>query len=134
MKILFDTNVIIDSLSAREPYNKEADAVFEAIAIKTIAGYVTISSITDIYYILCKTFSDADSRSKVRILLNLLHVIEVKETDCLAALDSYLPDFEDALIVACFERENLDFIVTRDIDFLKFQKALTPGEFLDKIE
>jgi len=132
MKILLDTNVIIDNLASREPFNQNAKAIFNLIAKKQVVGYVNTSSVTDIYYILRKTLSDTDSRVKIRMLLNLLQAIEVTKNDCFTALDSTMTDFEDALIFTCAERENLDFVITRDLELLKTPKAIAPDEFLEK--
>ena len=134
MKILLDTNVIVDNIAVREPYNKTANAIFNLIIEERIIGYVNTSSITDIYYIIRKTFNDSDSREKIRTLLNLIQAIDVTKADCIAALDSPMADFEDALVAVCADKENLDFIVTRDEDFLKLPKAISPSEFLKKIK
>jgi hypothetical protein len=37
-------------------------------------------------------------------------------------------------VAVCADKENLDFIVTRDEEFLKIPKAISPSEFLKKIE
>ena len=71
MNILLDTNVILDTFLGREPHNNHSDAIFELIADNKIFGYVSTSSITDIYYVLRKKFSDMDSREKIRTLLIL---------------------------------------------------------------
>jgi len=44
-----------------------------------------------------------------------------------------MPDFEDALVAVCADKENLNFIVTRDEEFLKLPKAISPSEFLKKV-
>ena len=64
MKVLIDTNVIIDNLASRTPYDGDAKAIFNHIATNRITGYVNISSITDIYYIIRKTFMDTDFRKR----------------------------------------------------------------------
>ena len=134
MKILVDTNVIVDNLASREPYAQDAKIIFTMIAKKNITGYVNTSSITDIYYIIRKTFNDTDSREKIRTILNLLRAIEVTRADCVAALDSPIADFEDALIAVCADKEDLDFIVTRDTEFLKLENAISPSDFLKKFK
>jgi predicted nucleic acid-binding protein len=90
--------------------------------------------VTDIYYILRKTYSvnDEDCRVKIRGLLDLLQAIAVTKDDCYTALDSLMPDFEDALVIACADKVNIDFIVTRDDEFLKIPNAISPDEFLKK--
>jgi len=133
MKILLDTNIIIDNLSLREPHGQNAKIIFDLIAQNKIIGYVTTSSITDIYYVLRKTFNEIESKEKIKIILNLLNAIEVTKTDCFNALESSISDFEDALIFVCAEKENLNFIVTRDIELLKSPKTILPNKFLEYI-
>ena len=134
MRVLLDTNIVIDSFFAREPYNEDSDMIFDLVADKIIAGYITASSITDIYYLLRKKFNDADSRNKIRMLLKIFRVTKVTKTDCLAALDSLIPAFEDALVSVCADNANSDYIITRDIDFLKVPKTISPNEFVKIIE
>ena len=133
MKILLDTNVILDTFLIREPYSKYSDLIFDLIGDNIIIGYVNTSSITDIYYILRKKFNDTESRERIRMILNLFKAVEVTKEDCWEALKSLIPDFEDALVSVCADKANLDFIVTRDIEFLKLPTAISPSEFLEKI-
>jgi len=133
MKILIDTNVIIDTLAIREPFNEQSDKIFELAAKDVIEGCILTSSVIDIYYLLRKQFNDAERRKKIQTLLDLFQVIEVTKNDCLNALQSSMPDFEDALIFVCVDREDIDFIVTRDIEFLKLAKAISPSEFYEMI-
>jgi len=133
MKILIDTNVILDSLASREPYDKSADDIFDLIAQNRVEGYLNTSSVTDIYYILRKTLGDAASRSEIRKILYILQAIEITKSDCQAALDSPISDFEDALVVVCADKVNLDYIITRDEEFLKLPNAVSPIEFLSKM-
>ena len=134
MKILLDTNVIIDTLSIRKPFNGHSDKIFELIAKDIIEGYMITSSVTDVYYLLRKSFSDAECRNKIQTLLNLLKIIEVTRSDCLVAIKSSMQDFEDALIFVCVDREGMDFIVTRDVEFLRIPKAISPSKFLEKFK
>ena len=129
MKVLVDTNVILDTLAIREPYSKQSDIIFDLIAKEDITGYMITSSVTDVYYVLRKTLSDAESRSKIEGLLDLIQIIEVTKADCLTALKSSMQDYEDALIFVCANREELDFIITRDNNFLNYQKAISPIKF-----
>jgi len=52
MKILLDTNIIIDNLASREPHDRYAKEIFNLIAKKHITGYINTSSVVDIYYVL----------------------------------------------------------------------------------
>jgi predicted nucleic acid-binding protein len=57
-------------------------------------------------------------------------VITVTKADCINARQSTFKDFEDALVVECAKKENLDFIVTRDKKFLSHPKTISPQNFL----
>ena len=132
MNVLLDTNVILDTFLGREPHNDHSDAIFELIADNKVVGYINASSVTDIYYVLRKKFSDMDSREKIRTLLTLIYTVDVTKADLLAALDSPIKDFEDALVSTCVVKADLDFIVTRDTEFLKNEKTIAPNEFLER--
>ncbi|MTJ16357.1 PIN domain-containing protein [Dolichospermum sp. UHCC 0299] len=51
MKILIDTNIILDYLLEREPFLPDAEMLFQAIDSGQIIGYVTATTLTDIFYI-----------------------------------------------------------------------------------
>ncbi len=53
MRVLLDTNIILDFFLEREPFFQEANELFIAIAQSRIEGFFTASSATDIFYI-CK--------------------------------------------------------------------------------
>ena len=50
MRVLIDTNVIIDALTSREPWKESAEKIFIMAANHVIEMYITASSATDIYY------------------------------------------------------------------------------------
>ena len=52
MKVMLDTCVVLDFLQGREPFFDDALNVFIAIANDEIHGFITASSVTDIYYII----------------------------------------------------------------------------------
>ena len=61
-----------------------------------------------------------------------IYTVDVTKVDLLAALDSPIKDFEDALVSTCVIKASLDFIVTRDTEFLKNEKTIAPNEFLER--
>ena len=65
MRILIDTNVVLDVLLKREPFNKTAVDVLNLVKRKDVCEYISASAVTDIYYIAC------------RQLKNLLTVVSV---------------------------------------------------------
>ncbi len=48
---LLDTNVILDALLDRTPWNIQANAIWQAQLDKQFVAYVTATTLTDIFYI-----------------------------------------------------------------------------------
>ena len=135
MKILVDTNIILDFFLSREPQKEAAVKLFEQIYLEKVEAYTTASSITDIYYITAKKLGEKQAREALRNLLNILGIIAVDGYDCTEALDLPIADFEDALIVTCSKKADVEYIITNDKGFLNadFQLAhvvITVDDFL----
>ena len=54
MKILLDTNVIVDVAVARQPYFEASQQILLLVEQKQVEGYISASSFSDIYYIVRK--------------------------------------------------------------------------------
>jgi predicted nucleic acid-binding protein len=130
MRLLLDTNVILDALASREPFRASADAIFTLAGRRKLTAYVTASSITDIYYILRRKLSDETCRRALLSLFNIFFAVSVTQKDCLLALDEPIKDFEDALMMICARKMSVDYVVTRDETFLKVKGTISPLDFL----
>jgi predicted nucleic acid-binding protein len=97
-----------------------------------IKGYITASSITDIYYILKKQIDDNIARSFIADLIEIVDVITVDKNLIIDALHYQIKDFEDAIQVAAANCNGLEIIVTRNKDdFKNCNVAIyTPKELL----
>lgn len=51
MRVLIDTNVVLDFLQEREPFGANAARLFERIDTGEIEGFIAATTITNIYYI-----------------------------------------------------------------------------------
>ena len=51
MRVLLDTNVVIDWLLEREPWLSEALTFWQRVDAKQILCFITATTITDIFYI-----------------------------------------------------------------------------------
>jgi predicted nucleic acid-binding protein len=115
MKVLIDTNVLLDFLLEREPFKKDAEDLFTAIDSGQIIGYVTATTLTDIFYIARKhTRSLELAREAVSSTLDTMTICPVNRNVLEAAFASGLTDFEDAVQIYSAIAQNLDAIVTRD--------------------
>ena len=115
MKVLVDTNVLLDFLLEREPFKKDAEELFAAIDSGQIIGYITATTLTDIFYIARKhTRSLELAREAVSSTLETMTICPVNRNVLEAAFASGLKDFEDAVQIYSAIAQNLDAIVTPD--------------------
>ncbi|KAB8316540.1 PIN domain-containing protein [Tolypothrix campylonemoides VB511288] len=125
MRVLIDTNIVLDFLLERNPFLQDAEALFQVIGSGRIVGYVTATTLTDIFYIARRqTRSIERARQAVSITLAVMEVCPVDRSILELALTSGMTDFEDAVQVACAFSQGLDAVVTRDIG--DFSNAALP--------
>lgn len=137
MKILVDTNVIIDALTSREPWNESAEQIFIMAANHIIDMYITASSATDIYYLLRKYIHSTEQTKQIMgKLYSLIGILEVTEVDCVDALASAISDYEDAVVERVAVNMKVDYIVTRSVkDYQNATvKVIQPDELVDLVE
>jgi len=135
MKILVDTNVILDVLLEREPHYHASAEVLKLCGMRII-GLVAASQTTDIFYLLRRNGKDPDSAKEIlKKLTDNVKVIDVTAGDVKNALASKMSDYEDALLAYGARRQKADYIITRnEKDFVNSPvPALAPKTFLDKI-
>lgn len=132
IKVLFDTNIILDIALKRTPFFEDALRLFEMIDQKIIIGHVTASTITDIYYISKKEKGHADSLNFIKNLIKVVGVIGVDKDVIIQALNSGMNDFEDAVQASASEANGIEVILTRNkTDFTNTSiKIATPDKFL----
>ncbi|MDQ7095560.1 PIN domain-containing protein [Desulfosporosinus sp. PR] len=133
MNVLIDTNVILDAVIGRIPYQVSAEKLFLLAAENKLNAFITASSVTDIYYLIQRHFRNVDQAKQVLgKLFALFPVLEVTGSDCEKALKMPVEDYEDALLAACAKRKKLDLIITRNLkDFSDSPvKAVAPDDFL----
>ncbi len=137
MRILVDTNVIIDALASREPWRENAEKIFLLAANKMTGMYITASSATDIYYLIRKYLHDsAAARKTMKDLFSLVGVLDVYGIDCIEAVSSPIIDYEDAVVDTVAAKYHMDYIVTRNIKDYKNSRvsSITPEDFLEQLK
>ena len=133
MRLLIDTNVILDYLLTREGFHEQAKAVFDLAEYAGDFEFVSSSAVTDIFYHLNRALRDSfESQNQIRKLINLVSVLNVTEQDIRAALDMRWKDFEDAVQYAVALANHVDAIITRNFKDFEYTDipVLTPAEFL----
>lgn len=132
MKVLLDTNVILDVLCAREPFLAASSAVCKLCETEQLDGHLSALSVPNIVYILRKDLDPARTQQVIEQLSLFLSVEDLRAADLRKAAAMQLSDFEDALQMVCAARIQADCIVTRNVrDFLSSKvPALTPADLL----
>ncbi|MBD2040205.1 type II toxin-antitoxin system VapC family toxin [Microcoleus sp. FACHB-672] len=134
MRVLVDTNIVLDYILDREPFAAEASTLLEYIASGEIEGYVAATTLTNIFYIVRRaTRSLERAKHAVSDTLTLMEICSVDQSILERAFAFNLNDFEDAVQIACALANNIDAIITRDAqDFVDAPLlVLSAGELLN---
>lgn len=135
MKVVIDNNVVIDALKPRQPFDTEAKDVFRAFGKEQFEPYVTVNSLTDIFYVL-RHGNDVHAKKAKAVIANLVSVVNViplTESDCSDALELPMDDFGDAVVTVCAKKIDADYIVSRDEKFINADtkvQVITPKQLL----
>lgn len=134
MKVMIDTNIVLDVFLQREPFFQASYEVMKQSALEKLEGFVSASAATDIYYLLRRSLKDdGKAKDSMEKLLQLVGIADALGEDVHAAVASNMTDFEDALVASIAERCQMEYIITRNTkDYLESPvKARTPEEFLN---
>ena len=136
MKVLLDTNIIMDALQERSPFDVQAKEILRMAQSGDITAMFTANAAADIFYLYSRARDTKIARSALSFLLNQFGVADVTHSDCLDAMKLQIEDFEDALVAVCAAKEKAEFIITRDEGFLKADspvETISPTEFLTRL-
>lgn len=132
MKILLDTNVVLDLLLERSPFVAQAKNIFETVEAGKIEGYLCATTLTTIYYLVSKQHSKPVADTIVKSLLQLFAIVKVDKGVLELAIAENGNDFEDSVLYSGAWLEKLDGIVTRDKKGFTNARVriFTPKEFV----
>ncbi len=135
MKVLIDTNIILDVLCKRPAFYEDSAKIFKLCEVKKISGVISALSIPNIMYILRKELDADKTREILDSLMLIFSVADLKADDLKKAADMRFKDYEDAIQSACATRIKANYIVTRNIKDFSESKvtAIKPAELLDRI-
>lgn len=115
--LLIDTNVLIDYCDRLRPSHEEAASLVRVAAEHgDVDLIVLVSSLKDLYYILCRRLQNESlARQATEVASQSVFVVtDLLASYALRALLSNEPDFEDGLIRAAAEELDVEAIVSRD--------------------
>ncbi|TVQ26127.1 MAG: PIN domain-containing protein [Leptolyngbya sp. DLM2.Bin15] len=134
MRVLIDTNIVLDFLQEREPFVENAARLFERIDAGEIEGFIAATTITNIYYIIRRIAGRVVAQDAIAQVLNDLNICAVNLEILEQALALNFEDFEDAVQYACAVLHGIDAIVTRDASgFISAEIPVVLPEEIDAI-
>ena len=135
-RVLFDTCVIIDALEAREPWNKDAEKLFIAVANQELEGYLTAKECADIYYLIRKyAHSERQARIHIRALTELFQVLDTKGAHIKDAIGSEISDYEDAIMEQTASGSGMELLCTRNVkDYRESRvRVISPEALIEEL-
>ena len=132
MRVIVDTNVVLDVLLEREPFVNAAVKVFCLVEESRIEAFLCATTITTLDYLLTQSLPTSKARNALRKLISLFEIATVNRPVIERALDSKISDFEDAVLDEAGQMAGVDSVVTRNTkDFSgSVLKVFDPNEFL----
>ena len=132
MRVLFDTNVLMDVLLGRRPFVEESAQVMDQVVRGAVTGLMCATTVTTIFYLTSREVGGDEAMQHIQKLMNLYEVAPVTRSVLDAAITSNSPDFEDAVLAEAAHQAGAQAIVTRNLkDFAKSPvRAYTPRQWL----
>jgi predicted nucleic acid-binding protein len=120
LRVLFDTNVVLDLLLDREPHSTHAAELFSRVECGEITGFVCATTITTIHYLASKANGIHSAKKGVQNLLTLFDIAPVNRSVLEGALVGKFHDYEDAVVHEAARQIDAKAIVTRNARDFKF--------------
>lgn len=131
MKVLVDTNVLLDVLCERAEFYDDSAAIWTMAEQGRLTAFIAAVSVTNIYYIVRRL---GDHRKAMKAVVQLRDIFTPAACDAHVlnqAIDARISDFEDAVQYFTAIHAGADMIITRNVKH--FPKgsipAVTPKEF-----
>ena len=135
MRVLIDTNVVLDVLINNAVFFVNSKKIFDFAEQKRIIGFITASAVTDIFYIAQRKLGKKAIKEAIKKLLKVFYPATVTDNNIYQALDLEWDDFEDSVQYIVGDCLSVDYIVTRNTkDFTSSSiPAVTPEQLIETI-
>ena len=135
MRVLFDTNIILDLFLDRAPFADDAAELWQANADGRLEGFVSAITPVNLFYIARRLRERSIAFQAVGAVLAAMSVCHLDQTTLQTALTLPFRDYEDAVQHASAASNRLDAIVTRNIkDFAGATvPVFSPTELLSQL-
>lgn len=135
MKVLFDTNIILDVLFDREPFSDTAAILMSEVERSRLKAFLCATSVTTLYYLIQKAIGRKKAEKAVGNLLELFQISPVNKAILEKALISPFNDYEDAVIYESAQKAGVGSIVSRDVQGFKNAEihVYSPEELIHRL-
>lgn len=135
MRVLFDTDVVLDLILNRPPFAQVAKELFDLSEEGRVDIFIAAITPINVFYITRKNKSLDRARQAIDELLSSVNVCRLDHSILVKARTTAFKDFEDAVQHTCAAAAGLDAIVTRDLDDYKEATLpiFSPLDFLNKL-
>lgn len=124
ISVFVDTDVCLDLLTGRQPFNKVAEQLFSLADDRRIQLYVSALSFANIDYILKSELGAGKARNILARFKTLVTVVAVDDKTIDLAIASEFNDFEDGIQHYCATEAGVSVLLTRNIR--DYRKAVIP--------
>lgn len=136
MKVLIDTNVVLDVLYKREGFYEDSLKIWKLCETRKIDGYISALSIPNIVYILRRELDPEKTLEVINNINLVFKIYDLKSEIIMQAAEKKTKDYEDALQMVTAQKLKANFIVTRNIKDFTGSKiiAVKPSELLERLD
>ncbi|HIE29519.1 TPA: PIN domain-containing protein [Candidatus Poribacteria bacterium] len=136
IRILIDTNIILDVLFDRQPFVEDAVKLWQLVEAERVIGCLTATTLTNIFYIARKQLGPERTREVIADLLAVFEVWPVGKEILSDALSLPFTDYEDAVQEAVAQQAGADAIITRNLaDYTRSTfRVMTAGDIIRELE
>lgn len=114
MRVMLDTNIVLDHLLNRMPWADDATALWLANSVGDFDAFVSAITPVNVFYVARKAVGAVLARRITASLLDAVGICAVNQAVLRAAHALAFKDYEDAVQHASASAAGMDAIVTRD--------------------
>lgn len=133
MRVLVDTNVLIDVIARRKPFYEDSATLWTLAEQGSITGLISAISFTNIYYVVRRLQDVKKAHRALKLLRDTFEVAVCDQQVLNQAIEAKFKDFEDAVQYVSAIRAGADCVVSRNPGHFPTSEdcpVLTPAEFL----
>lgn len=109
MRVLYDTNVLLDVFQHRMPHYGASARVLSAAIEQHVTGLFPAHAVATVDYVLRKYSNRTTAIKALEWLLDSLEIVPCDQGTLKRALALDMPDFEDAIVAQCAQTASCDY-------------------------